>query len=527
MKKGYKVGSIVVAVLFTAALYFVTLHKVMPNLENTISATDITANGTFLAAENGTFYNFIYEVDAEGEIVNLFCKQNHFWNRQEQIVDISYSDSEDKVYMLCQQSAGDDQTEYKVYRLSSRWEKAENLGSISQEDTFAVKDFNLVDDVVYVTGLDTGEEKLLVYQLDTEQSEEMELLMERGTTEDGESGRNIHWVSAAFSGKTLYGLSNRGQLYEYNQDNMSPFSLREMGEVTWMCGNHNDIIYYDYMEEVFASIENTPFLELLEGQQGVLAVSYAKETGDSIVVKRNEAGNKDITIYMGDEEFYINEISLGIAAYLTRVITLALIFVVAFVCILLLVLVFWRLIHKVMKRPVLITGIILENILLAAIICVLFYQVGTKHVLESYGISAGTYLAEEQMKCSQLLAEYTEIIPEEFSESQWFEPMKELLSDWSAQEEQGTVSYQIDMVEYQGEESYILYSNENSYGRNIYGIYDKELLEKLEEIKNGDGKGTVYIKDKTGRSVYAVEFLEENDNNCLLWVAKMQIQQAK
>lgn len=523
MKKAYKVGSIVVAALFIVALYFQAVRKVTPNLENTISATDITANGTFLAAENGIFCNFIYEVDAEGEIVNLFRKQNHFWNRQEQILDISYSDYEDKVYMLCRQSDGDGKTKYKIYRLSSQWEKAENLGTMSQDNIYEIKDFNVVDDMVYLTCLDTTQEKLLVYQLDTEQPEEIELLMERGATEDGESSQNIHWVSAAFSGKTLYGLSNRGQLFEYNQDNTSPFSLRDMGEVTWMCGNHNDIIYYDYMEEIFTSIENTPFLELLDGQQGVLAASYAKETGDSMVVRRNEAGNKDVTIYIGGEEFYINEIFLGTVTYLARVVILAVIFAVIFVCILLLLLVFWRLLHKFMKRPVLVTGIILENILLAAVICVVFYHVGTKHVLESYSISAGTYLAEEQMKCSQLLAEYTEIIPEEFSESQWFEPMKELLTDWSAQEKQGTISYQIDMVEYQGEDSYILYSNANSYGRNIYGIYDKELLDKLEEIQSNDGKGTVFVKNKAGSIVYAVQFLEENDNNCLLWVAKMQI----
>lgn len=523
MKKGYKVGSIAVVAFFAVVLYIMAVPKVMPNLENTISATDITVNGTFVTAENGTLYNFIYEVDAEGEIVNLFRKQNYFWNRQEQIVDISYSDYEDKVYILCQQSAEEHQTEYKVYRLTSQWKEAENLGSISQENTFKVKDFNVVEKAVYVTGLDTAEDKLLVYQLDTEQPEGMELLMERGATQDGESGQNIYWVSAAFSGKTLYGLSNRGQLFEYNQDNMAPFSLRDMGEVTWMCGNHNDIIYYDYIEETFASIEHTPFLELLEGQQGILAVSYAKETGDSMVVRRNEVGDKEVTIYIGGEEFYINEIFLGNITYLARVVSLALIFAVVFICMLLLVRVFWRLVYRVIKRPVLVTGIILENILLAAIICVLFYYVGTKHVLESYGISAGTYLAEEQMKCSQLLAEHTEIIPEEFAESQWFEPMKELLTDWSAQEAQGTISYQIDMVEYQGEDSYILYSHGNAYGRNIYGIYEKELLEKLEDIQSGDGKGTVFIKDRTGSLIYAVQFLEESDNNCLLWVAKMQL----
>lgn len=524
MKKAYKVWCFVVVALFMVVLYLVTVHKVTPNLENTISAMEITANGTFLAAENGTFFNCIYEVDAEGEIVNLFRKQNHFWGRQEQILDISYSDYEDKVYMLCQQSDGDGKTKYKVYRLSSQWEKADNLGTMSQDNTYEIKDFNVVDDTVYLTWLDTAEEKLLVYQQDTEQSEEIELVMERGATEDGESSQNIHWVSAAFSGKTLYGLSNRGQLFEYNEDNTSPFSLRDMGEVTWMCGNHNDIIYYDYMEEIFTSIENTPFLELLDGQQGVLAVSYAKETGDSMVVRRNEAGNKDVTIYMGSEEYYINEIFLGTVAYLARVVILAVIFAVIYICILLLLLVFWHLLHKSVKRPVLVTGIILENILLAAIVCILFYHVGTKQVLESYSISAGTYLAEEQMKCSQLLAEYTEIIPEEFSESQWFEPMKELLSDWSVQEEHGTISYQIDMIEYQGEESYILYSNQNSYGRNIYGIYDKELLTKLDEMYSDGGKGTVFVKNKAGSFVYAVEFLEENDNNCLLWVAKMQIE---
>lgn len=523
MKKGYKVGSIAVAVLAAAVLYLAAVPKVMPNLENTISAADITANGTFMAAENGVFCNFVYEVDAEGEIVHLFWKQNHFWNRKEQIVDISYWQEEDKVYMLCRQGDGKARTKYKVYCINSRWGKAENLGSISLENTFEVKDFNVADEGIYVTGIDTANEKLLVYQLNTEQSGELELLMERGAAKDGESDQDIYWVSAAFSGKTLYALSNRGQLFEYNQDNMSPFSLRDMGEVTWMCGNHNDIIYYDYIEEIFTSVESTPFLELLEGQQGVLAVSYAKETGDSMVVRRNDAGNKDITIYIGDEEYYINEISLGTVSYLVRVIFLALIFVAVLVCVLLLVLALRRLMHRIVKRPVLVTGIILENIVLAVVICVLFYQMGTKRVSESYGISAGTYLTEEQMKCSRLLEEYAQIIPEEFAESQWFEPMKELLSHWSAQEEKGTVSYQIDMVQYQGEESYILYSDQNSYGRNIYGIYHRELLEKLEEIQSGDGKDIVVIKDNTGSYIYAVEFLEQNDNNCLLWVAKMQI----
>ena len=523
MKKEYKMGGIAVAVLAAILLYFAALPKVMPELENTISATDITANGTFLAAENGVFGNFVYEVDPEGEIVNLFWKQNHFWSRQEQIVDISYSQEEDKVYMLCSQRDGEDQMKYQVYRISSGWGKAEKLGNIIQENTFKVKDFNLVGGCVYVTGIHTANEKLLVYQLKVEQSGEMELLMERGATKDGESGQDIYWVSAAFSGKTLYGLSNRGQLFEYNQDNMSPFSLRDMGEVTWMCGNHNDIIYYDYMEEVFTSIENTPFLELVEGQQGVLAVSYAKETGDSLVVRRNEAADKDITIYMEDEEYYINEIYLGAGAYLARAIFLALLFAAALGGILLLVFAMWRWIHRIAKRPVLVTGIILENILLVTVICVLFYRMGTKNVLESYGISAGTYLAEEQMKCSRLLEEHDQIIPEEFVESQWFEPMKELLCHWSAQQEKGTVSYQIDMVQYQGEESYILYSDQNSYGRNIYGIYEKELLEKLEEIQGSEGKDILVIKDKTGSIIYAVEFLEENDNNCLLWVAKMQI----
>lgn len=523
MKKRLKaIGCIVLVVLFIVVLCR-AVQSVMPNLENTIQATDITVNGTFLAAENGAVVNSVYEIDYQGKIVNHYEKLNHFWNRKEEIIDVSYSDNEEKVYILCRQSAKDNKTKYKVYCLNSQWEKAKNLGTITKKSIFEVKDFNVAEDGVYLTGVDTAEEKLQVYTLNEEQSGKMELLMERGATLDGESSQNICWVSASFSGTSLYGLSNRGQLFEYNQENETPFSLGDTGEVTWMSGNHEDIIYYDYMEEMFTSIDGTSFLESVEGQQGVLAVNYAKKTGDSMVVRKNEDGNKEVTLYLEDGEYYLNQIFMGTFSCLVKICFVMVIVAGVFLGVLMALMVVWFLMQKFVKRPVLTAGIILENLLVAVAAGVLIFQVGTQQLLKSYGVSVGTYLAEEQMKCSQMMAQYTEIVPEEFSQSQWFEPMKELLKDWSVQKENRSISYQIEMVEYEGEDSYILYSGKNSYGRNIYGIYENELLDQLDEIQSGDGKGTVCIRKKNENIVYAVEFLEENDNNCLLWVAKMQI----
>lgn len=523
MKKGYKAGACIVLVILYIVLLCLGVKSAMPALENTMDTADITANGTFLFIENGIVFNSVYEINSQGQIVNRYQKLKHFWNNPEQMMDISYSDDEDKVYLLCRQRAKDDKTKYKVYCLDSQWKKAKNLGSISKKSTFEVKDFNVAEDGVYLTGVDTAQEKLQVYTLNEEESGKMELLMERGALADGESGQNIYWVSAAFSGKSLYGLSNRGQFFEYNQENETPFSLGEMGEVTWMCGNHDDIIYYDYMEDMFASVEDTLFLELVEGKQGVLSVSYARDTGDAMVVRRNGEGNKEVTLYLEDGEYYVDKIFMKTIPCLLRICFIAVIIAVVFACVLLALAILWYLLHKFVKRPVLTVGIVLENMLLAFVLCVLFYQMGTEQIVKSYGVSAATYLKEEQMKCSQLMAEYTEIIPEEFSESQWFGLMKNLLNVWEAQEEEKSISYQIDMVEYEGEDSYILYSDKYSYGRNIYGIYEKELLKQLEEIKSGDGKGTVCIRNKNENIIYAVEFLEENDNNCLLWVAKMQI----
>lgn len=523
MKKRWKaIGCIGLVILFIVVLCR-AVQAAMPNLENTIQATDITVNGTFLAVENGVVLNSVYEVDYQGKIVNRYEKLNHFWNQKEEIIDVSYSEKEEKVYLLYRQGAKDNKTKYKVYVLDSQWEKTKNLGTITKKSSFEVKDFNVAEEGVYLTGVDTEKEKLQVYTLNEKQTGKMELLMERDATLDGESGQNICWVSASFSGTSLYGLSNRGQLFEYNEENETPFSLGETGEVTWMSGNHEDIIYYDYLEEMFTSIDSTSFLESVEGQQGVLSVSYAKKTGDSMVVRKNEDGNKEVTLYLEDGEYYINRIFMGTLSCLLKICTVTVIVAGVFLGLLMILMAVWCLMQKFVKRPVLTAGIILENLLVAVVAGALIFQLGAQQLLKSHGISAGTYLAEEQMKCSRILAEYTEIVPEEFSQSQWFEPMKELLQDWSVQGEKETISYQIEMVEYEGEDSYILYSGKNSYGRNIYGIYEKELLEQLEEIQSGDGKGVVCIRKRNETIVYAVEFLEENDNNCLLWVAKMQI----
>lgn len=524
MKKSWKaVGGMVLLILFIIILCS-AVHGVMPDLENTIQSVDITTDKTFLTAENGAVLNVVYEIDAQGNIINEYQKLNHFWSRKEEIIDISYSDSgENSVYLLCRQKLPKNRTKYRVYRLNSEWKKAENIGAITKKNTFEAKDFNVAEDTVYFTGVDTAEDKLLVYTPKEEETGKMELLMERGATLDGESDQNIRWVNASFSGKSLYALSNRGQLFEYNEENETPFCLSEIGQVTWLCGNHEDIIYYDGMEDAFTSVESTAFLDNIEGQQGVVAVNYAKKTGDSISVIRNEEGNKEVTLYLESGEYYITRLFSGTFSCLVKICLVTVLLVGIFLCLLFFLALVWHLLQKHVKRPVLTAGIILENLLVIAVVGSLIAPIVIQQWTKTNGISASTYLAEEQMKCSQLLAEYTDIIPEEFPQSQWFEPMKALLTDWSVQEEDKGIAYQVELVEYEGEDSYILYSGKNPYGRNIYGIYEKELLEQLEQIQSGDGKGIVCVKNKNQYMVYAVEFLEENDNNCLLWVAKMQI----
>lgn len=523
MKKAYKIGGVFVAVLLYIVLLCLQMHEMVPVLENTVPSMDVTGIGTFLAAENKALYNVVYEADSEGEIVNQFYKSNHFWSRRERIIDVTYSSYEDRTYILCRRdNERNNKVEYGVYRLSSDWNRAEKVGTISKKKAFELKDFNVVGNLVYLTGVDTKKDKLLVYSLDTEETKKAELIMERGATKDGESTQNIKWVDAAFSGKTLYGLSNRGQLLEYNQDNVEPFTVKEMGEATWMCGNHNDIVYYDYMEEAFTSIEDSPFLEILEGQQGVIAVKYEKDSGYSLMLRKNESGDKEVLIYGDEEEFWVDEISTGTFTYLKRFFVVAIGLAVMFAIGLTFLAALWYFGKKVVKRPVLVTGIVIENLVLVTAACFMFYHTSTERIQESCNVSAVTYLNGEQAKCRELMEEYAEIIPEEFSTSQWFEPMKNLLSDWAVEENDG-ISYEIDLVEYREEESHILYSSQNAYGRSIYGIYPKNVLEKLNKMKNKEKVSTLRVKEDDGECIYAIQFLEENENNHLVWVAKMKI----
>ena len=523
MKKAYKIGGVFVAVLLYIVLLCLQMHEMVPELENTVSSMDVTGIGTFLAAENKAFYNVVYEVDSEGEIVNQFYKSNHFWSRRERIVDVTYSGYEDRIYILCRRdNERNNKVEYGVYRLSSDWNRAEKIGTVSKKKAFQLKDFNVVENSVYLTGVDTKKDKLLVYSLDTEETKKAELIMERGATKEGESTRNIKWVDAAFSGKTLYGLSNRGQLLEYNQDNVEPFGIKDMGEVTWICGNSNDVVYYDYMEEVFTSIEASPFLEILEGQQGVITVSYEKDNGYSLMLRKTESGDKEVLIYADEEEYCVDEIRTGTFTYLKRFFVVAIGLAVMFAIVLTMLAALWYFGQKVIKKPVLVIGIVAENLIVVTAACLLFYHTSTERIQESCSVSAITYLTGEQAKCKGIMEEYTEIIPEEFSVSQWFEPMKNLLSDWTVEENDG-ISYEIDLVEYREEESHILYSSQNAYGRNIYGIYPKDVLEKLDKMKSKEKVSTLRVEEEDGDCVYAIQFLEENENNHLVWVAKMKI----
>ena len=324
MKKiRYKIGCVACIVLFAAALWF-TGDKITPKLENTLSCVDVTGNGTFLAAENRKHSNFIYEIDAEGEIVNSFSRWKGFGSRHKQIRDIV---CEDEIYVLFEQSVQGGQKEYEVCRLTSDWKKAESLATVEKEVDFALKDFTVVDNHVYLTGIYTPQNALQVYALDLEESGEFEQLMLRQAVENDESSTILHWVNAAYNGSSLFALTDSGQLFEYNEDNMAPFAVKETGEVTWMWGNGNDVIYYDYIEEQFASIEETDFLELLEGQHGIIEVKYSKDSGDSIAVRRIETGEKQISLYMAGEEYYIDRISFGSRGFLKRVCVMTALFI--------------------------------------------------------------------------------------------------------------------------------------------------------------------------------------------------------
>lgn len=523
MKKAYKIGGVFAAVLLYMVLLCLQMQEMAPELENTVASMDITAMGTFVAAENKAFYNAVYEVDSAGEIVKQFYKTNHFFSRREEIMDISYSGDEDRTYILCRlDNDRNNKVEYRVYRLSSNWNRAEKIGTISKKKAFQLKDFNVVGNFVYLTGVDTKKDKLLVYSLDTEEEKKAELVMERGATKDGENDQNIKWADAAFSGKTLYGLSNRGQLLEYNQDNVEPFTVKDMGEVTWMCGNHNDIVYYDYMEEMFTSIEDSVFLEILEEQQGVITVRYEKDNGYSLMLRRNEAGDKEVLIYEDEEEFGVDGISTGVLTYVKRLFTVAVGLAVIFAIVIAVCAALWHLGQKIVKRPVLVAAFVLENAALVTAVCLLCSHTGNERIRQSENVSVITYLTGEQAKCNEIMEEYEEIVPEEFAVAQWFEPVRNLLSDWTV-EENDRVSYEIDLVEYRGEESHILYSLQNAYGRNIYGIYPKDVLKKLDKMKNKEKVSTVCVKEENSDCIYAIQFLGENENNHLVWVAKMKI----
>ena len=522
MKKAYKIGGIFVAVLLYMLLLLLQVQELEPELNDTIPSMDVTGMGTFLAAENKLFYQVVYEMDSDGEIVNQFYKKNYFWNRRERLTDIFYSQCEDRVYLLsARENKRNHKVEYRVYRLTSDWSSAERIGTISKKKAFCVKDFNVVEGAVYVTGVDTKKDKLLVYALDTEEVKTAELVMERGATKEGEGTQNIQWADAAFSGKTLYGLSNRGQLLEYNQDNAEPFKIKDMGEVTWIRSKGNDVVYHNSMEDTYTSIEESPFLEILEGQQGVVSVSYEKDNGYSFMLRQKESGDKEVLIYMDEEEYCVDKIITGAFNCVKRFVIVAIGLAVAFVIVFAFGTLLWCLGQKLFKKPALVLGIVLENVALVIGVCLFLYHTNVERIQESYNVSAITYLTGEQAKCKTLMEAQAEMIPDEFAVSQWFEPMKTVLTDWSVQQKDD-ISYEIDLVEYREEESQILYSSQNAYGRNIYGIYPKEVLEKLHKMKNKEKADTLCV-EKEGTCIYAIQFLEENENNHLVWVAKMKI----
>lgn len=192
--KGFLIALLLVIIYGVVSIYMA------PNIDAISEDMVIGDNHTYYVIENSRFNDCIYELDADGKVVNYVF----YWNLSisNTIKDIYYSDA----LYYAEKKVENEQVYYYINRISNDWKSVEEVAKIEITNKERFEDFVIEDNQVVLLTIGSQSETLNIYtkSIDTEE--------ENLSMSTVQSIENQTFIECQYSEGYLYLLTNTGEL---------------------------------------------------------------------------------------------------------------------------------------------------------------------------------------------------------------------------------------------------------------------------------------------------------------------------
>lgn len=495
MKKKLKILS---AVFLYIGLLWFFIPQQLPELESVIPKTEMLLNGNVLLAENQDKKYIIYEIDMQGVVQKAYShKRGKFL-----ITDISY---DDEVYFLGYRESMDEK-QYEIYKIAEGWKHAEKVCGLTRESSYFLTDFLAKDGILYFTGIDKAEDIVSVDKYDVEQDNPSFETVESGQIQSG------YPVMAAYTGDTLYALSDEGRSYYFLEGLCRTF---EEDTVSWMTENKGGILYHNLDEQ------QTCYSKIVHSQPAALT-----DYGDAQSVSMADSGNAAVLYGGSPRELVLTED--GQERRLTELKTCAAVKIelVGKLCIILtlfylLAAGLFMFIQYILRRQ---RTIALKLIGVVTIFVAAFVIILTAYIYwsDTYSREAGRIMstkvyAEDKILRLEEKINLEDIIPDKFVNTEYFDIVRSTLSSWLITDEEGNdIIFSVSLVYRDGGDAYILQSVDYAYGKKLSSIYDADIVDNLVTMD----ENTIYSRGISGEGGVRNVYIIYPADNSMFFIAK-------
>lgn len=477
MRRVKIVTGIFCCILFISlSYYFISLQK--PNMNNISRHLEMGKDNTFYIAENKKYSNVIYKIDETGQILNVFKRSNSFFKKKEMITDLCYDQD---LYFLVEREKGNNAEEYEIFRIEKNWENAQSLGTLEKETTFMVSNFTVKDNMLFITGIDKALGDQIVYSFDISNKDsdfEIELFQKYPLKENGTMA---DVVENYYDGTNLYSLTEKGMLYRYDKNSSFAKYMDELNTISWILDSQTGVICYSQdnksilhvNQDIIRNINQDPY-------SGLIDMTISLTSGNQAIIYRDNDYNKNIIFVMEHNQFKIEnfyyEIKIMLKLYSKIIFNIATL-VIGFYIVFIFLFFFFKKMRKTALKLAILTFLL--NLLFITIVCIWNYVNSRNLLYDSRAVSTKVYLAEEMQRLAEKFR-INEINFENITQSQWFDLVDNELWDWAIPDFDGNhILFQLEIVKLSEDGGKILISEQHAVGRNVLGIYSKEILKYI------------------------------------------------
>lgn len=452
--KKQRIIKVILSIILLILVYYVLVGISKPNINSISTNLVIGDNQTYYVLENERFYDGIFELDINGEMIAY----KRCWNLSisNEVKDIYYAES---LYYL-EKTLEADSIYYYVTRLNEELNTGEIVAKIPISSKEIYKDFVIEDDQVILLTVSNQSNQVNIYSQDINETDSS-LTVAMIQSEESQT-----FIECEYSNGYAYFLTNTGKLQVVGSDLMLT-DLQKDYLIAGIRKSDEGILVYDNTNNRVVEIVNGEKDEVIVDECYLLC-SVTADGADIFATYTDLNDNIHMVIGAGEDATYVAEIEANFMYYVKVVLFEFAAIVLIFILLFSLVFVIKRLFVKssdFSAKLVIMVGVLIIPTFLIVQIAV--YKMNGYNQEQEFINFTSLYSNVIAKSLSKL--DYSDISLDSYSDTDGYTTVKEIFED----------AYEID----QAVINYLVYTDDSGVdyivvGEDVtYGVYTQAALE--------------------------------------------------